>query len=438
MNIRLFFILIIFGIGLSCSDDDENVGIPTLLVTGEDVVKPDSALLLEIAVNVPGLLRQDGIQGEVLNGEGALARTTIQGENSSNGSASFEFTAGSSEDTNSLLRFTATDQAGQMGTLEFEVDITSLDIKQVVVLNEGNFFSANGTLDVVDVKSGEVEPGVYQVSATVQQAVPYLDNIYLVTNAPDRLDVLDNALSLQVSVSEGLDNPVDFAAVGDVGYVSNWGDINTAFTDEPDSYIALVDLTNNTLFDSVTLTARPQGLLAHQDLIYIANEGGASVSVLDPNDLSLAEIPTAAGPSELISDGNGLIWVLCTSGSLMAIDPSSSTVVTEIANLITSGFNEKMAMNGTGEILYFLGGSNDSFTGLTTVYKVDINTEDVTPIIENGFALYGIGVNPESGEIYLGDSNAFQSTGTGFRYDILGNEVDQFATGIGPKSFLFL
>jgi hypothetical protein len=113
------------------------------------------------------------------------------------------------------------------------------------------------------------------------------------------------------------------------------------------------------------------------------------------------------------------------------------SVGTSIIGLTTAGFTEKMAIDGTGNRIYFLGGSNDTFTGLTTVYEVDLTTQQVEPFIENGFALYGIGVNPETNEVYLGDSNAFQSTGTGFRYDGEGNLMDEFATGIGPRGFLF-
>jgi len=392
---------------------------------------------MAITAIVPGLLAMDGLKGEVINGEGSIVRTSLQGENSTNGSATFDFAAGSMENTTSLIRFSAIDQTGQTGINEVEIGITSLEIKQVLVLNEGNFFSGNGTIDVFDIREGTSETAAYQATATVQQAVHYQDNIYLVTNAPDRLDVLNTDLELEQSVDQGLDNPVDFAAIGNLGFISNWGDINTAFTDNPDSFIAIVDLDNNTVIDSVLLSVRPQGLLAYDDKLYIANEGGSTVSVLDPVDLSVVDVAVPPGPSEIVSDGEEMLWVLCTSGNLVEIDPSNLTLGTQIDGLITGGFNEKMAIDGTGNTIYFLGGNNNSFTGLTTVYSVDLNTQQVDAFVENGFALYGIGVNPESSEVYLGDSNAFQSTGTGFRYDADGIKLDEFPTGIGPRGFLF-
>ncbi len=434
---RVYFFLVFLLMVYACSEDDGSVSPPTLTIQGDGNVKPDSIIILEVATTIPGLLEIDGILGEVVEGEGSLLRTSIQGENTSSGSATFEFTAGETENAASLARFIAIDRLGQIGIGEFEIDITSLEITQVLILNEGNFFSANGTIDVFDIKEGTSETSVYQATATVQQAVHYQDLIYLVTNAPDRLDVLNDDLELVQTVDQGLDNPIDFAAIGNLGFVSNWGDINTAFTDNPDSFIAIVDLDNNTVVDSVMLSARPQGLLAYNNKLYIANEGGTTVSVFDPDDLSLTEVAVPTGPSNLVVDGEGMIWVLCTSGNLVEIDPDNMSMVSEIGGLTTGGFNEKLAIDGTGNTIYFLGGTNNSFTGLTTVYSVDLNTQEVNAFIENGFALYGIGVNPESNEVYLGDSNAFQSTGTGFRYDTDGNRLDEFPTGIGPRGFLF-
>jgi len=438
MNLkRVFFFLVFLSIIYACSEDDGSVTTPTLEVEGPEIVKPDSIITLAITANVPGLLASDGITGEIVSGEGNLLRTSLQGENSINGSATFDFTAGSIENTTTLIKISATDQTGQTGVKEVEIGITSLAIKQVLVLNEGNFFSANGTIDVFDIRDGTSETSAYQATATVQQVVHYQDFIYLVTNAPDRLDVLNTDLELEQSVDQGLDNPIDFAAIGNRGFVSNWGDINTAFTDNPDSFIAIVDLDNNTVVDSVMLTVRPQGLLAYDNKLYIANEGGTTVSVLDPDNLSLTEVTVPAGPSDLELDGEGMLWVLCTSGNLVEIDPDDLSLGSEISGLTTGGFNEKMAIDGTGNTIYFLGGTNNSFTGLTTVYSVNLNTQQVVAFIENGFALYGVGVNPESNELYLGDSNAFQSTGTGFRYDAEGNKLDEFPTGIGPQGFLF-
>ena len=310
-------------------------------------------------------------------------------------------------------------------------------VDQVWVLNEGNFLAGNGSIDVFNIADEETVNSVYSAAATIQSAVFFEDAMYLITNAPDRLDILSEDLQEIASITEGLDNPIDFAGIGNQGFISNWGNIATAFSDNPDSYIAVVNLGNNTVVDSVMLDVRPQKLLAFDGKVFIANEGGNSVSVLDPTDLSLEEISLPSGPSDFVLDNQDQIWVLCTSGHLVEIDPQTLTLGSEISGLTTGGFNEKIAIDGTGTVVYFLGGANATFTGQTTVYKVDLSTENVSPFVENGFSLYGIGVNPESNNVYVGDSNAFQSTGTGFRYDENGSLINQFPTGIGPNGFMF-
>ena len=438
MRCSKLFIFILLAIGFACSNNDQETSTPQLEVTSESAVKPDSTLQIEVTVVAPGLLTSDVITGELVSGEGELAKTNFVGGNMGTGNATFDFTAGSTENSRALLRFRAMDLAGQEGSSEIEIEITSLEFKRVLVINEGNFFSANGSLDVFDIASNQIEHGVFPANATIQQVSMHEEMVYLVTNAPDRLDILNDQFESVASVDEGLDNPIDFAAIGNTGYISNWGDINTAFTDNPDSYVAIIDLESYQVTDSILLDDRPENLLVYDDKVYVALEGGSSVAVIDPATLVMDEITVPAGPSNMVVDDLGMIWVLCTSGSLVEIDPSTASTGVSIDGLTTAGYREKLSIDGTGHYLYFLAGGNDSFTGLTKVYKVDLRSQQVDPIIKDGVALYGLGVNPESGHVYLGDSNAFQSTGTAFIYNSGGNKLDEFATGIGPKGFLFM
>ena len=213
---------------------------------------------------------------------------------------------------------------------------------------------------------------------------------------------------------------------------------NTAFGSNPDSYVAIIDLDLNEVIDSVLLEVRPQNIIAHNGQLVIANEGGSSITLLNPVDLSLQEIELSPGPSNMAVDGTGNIWVLCTSGWLFGLDGNSYSIIHDIEGLATAGFNEKMDLDPDTDKLYFLGGNNQDFTGLTTVYEIDLVTEIATPIIQNGFAFYGIGFRSETGELYVGDSNGFQSTGTAFVYDAQGTLQDQFATGVGPSGFYFI
>ncbi len=311
-------------------------------------------------------------------------------------------------------------------------------VDQVLIINEGNFSAANGTIDWYDANTLNHQLSAFEAEATLQKARVFQQQIFLVTNTPAAVEILDLELNPMGVISLGLDNPVDFVSVGSQGFVSDWGNINTAFTDDPDSFIAVVDLQQQLVVDSVMLESRPQGLWVVDEQIFVAEEGGSSITIIDSEDLSSRSLEVAAGPSNFVTDANGRLWVICTSGHLMGIDPQNLSVASDISGLTTGGFNEKLAYDQAANRILFLGGNNDTFTGLTTVYALDLITESVDPFIENGFSLYGIGIDPDGGEVYLGDSNAFQSTGTAIRYDSQGNQLDQFSTGIGPNGFIFL
>lgn len=315
-------------------------------------------------------------------------------------------------------------------------------VSNVLVVNEGNFLSANGSLSDYAIETGAVRQGVHEASATIQKALQNDGLLYLVTNAPDQLQILNASdLSTVATVSEGLLNPVGVAVLGNRAFVSNWGDINTAFGDSPDAFISVVDLRTNMVVDSILLDKRPQGIIAAGDRIYVALEGGSAIAHFNPGDteITLSEIATNPGPSNMIVDMNGNIWVLCTSGNLTEIITADNTVGRNVPSLTTGGFNEKLAYTNIGHVIYFLGGTNDSFSGNTTVYAVELagNAPLAQPFLEDGFSLYGIGVNPEDAHVFVADNNGFQSTGTCLIIDETGAQTDSFATGIGPNGFLF-
>ncbi len=307
------------------------------------------------------------------------------------------------------------------------------------IVNEGNFQAANGSISGYNDETGIATPEVMGADATIQNIRVSGSGLFMVTNAPDRLDVLNSSFNVSISVTEGLDNPIDVAVDGNDAYVTNWGDINTAFGEDPDSYIAIVDLTSGTVVDSILLDVRPQDVMLANNQLFVTHESATFMTVIEVSTLAMTIVDTPFGPSEMVQDSDGHIWVLSTGGSLFEVDPSDQSITNTLSDLVVGGFNEKMAIDNVNDVIYFLGGSNDSFTGLTNVFAVDLSAGALSAevLVSDGFAFYGIGVNEATGDIYVGDSNAFQSTGTGLRYGSDGTLLADFATGIGPSGFLF-
>ncbi|TAH29297.1 MAG: hypothetical protein EAZ06_07215 [Cytophagales bacterium] len=318
----------------------------------------------------------------------------------------------------------------------------------VIVINEGNFNSADGSLSTYRSGDGAVELGIFEringfpLAATIQNvyAEPAQNRVYAVTNAPDKLEIMNYGDFGSVSTIRNrgttinFTNPYAFAAIGNTAYVSNWGTFNNTTFAFENGYISKINLTNNSV-SKITRTQQPQDLKIVNNNLYIANTGGTTVSVLNTNnETSVAEITTPAGADKMVVDKNNKIWVLCTSGNLIRINPVNNTVETTFNNVLVSGYNEKMVLNATKDRLYWL---NASFGQPTKVFAMDITATTIptTPLITRA-NVYGLGVHP-NGDIYVADAANFQGNGRVYVYNNAGIEKSNFGTGRGPNGFIF-
>ncbi len=321
----------------------------------------------------------------------------------------------------------------------------------VIVINEGNFQSADGTISNFNTANSAVTLSVFAstngfpIAATIQQVIEYNGNYYAITNAADKVEVFrKNDFQSVATIRPGFGaaytfaSPFGFAAVGDKGYLGNWGTLNFTTFEWEGSFIAKIDLSNFTIGDKIDLAEQPQHLLAIGNKIYISLVSSNQIAVLNTeNDQFETPIEVADGPDKMVLDRNGKLWVICTSGNLVRIDPATNTVEATISGVQSSGFNEKMVINGVGDALYYL--SSTGFNPSTgAVYQFSItDTQAPTTALITGQNFYGIGIDPDTDEIYVTNSNAFQGNGTVTRYQSDGTAIDTFGAGRGPSGFLF-
>ncbi|WP_185153554.1 YncE family protein [Fulvivirga lutimaris] len=315
----------------------------------------------------------------------------------------------------------------------------------VLVINEGNFLSAEGSITGFNSSTGEVEADLYQstngfaIAATIQQVETFENEFFITCNNPDKLEVI-NSTSLMNSgtISEGLATPYAFAGSGDTGFVTNWGTYNSETYGYDDPFIAVVDLSDLTISSTIPCDYKPQDLLVLGGKLYVSNVNSNSITVMDIATLEVvASIETPAGPDKMELDAAGDIWVICTSGNLVKIDVASNEVVKTIENVPTSGFNEKMVLNSDKSKIYFLSTTYDAdWVATSNVFEISTTASIApsTPIVSSA-SFYGIGVDGEV--LYVGDHNNYQGNGTVFRYTLDGEEIDNFESGINPNGFIF-
>jgi len=306
----------------------------------------------------------------------------------------------------------------------------------VFVVNEGNFSDGNGSLsfwrpdsNIVRNQVYEAENGLTNLGGIIQHARKHQGKLYLVTNASDRI-LVANAFTLKeeaVISNNSLVNPFDFAAIGNQGFVSQWG--ATDFSSFPDGAVKVIDLNTNTISATIEVGERVMGILAFQNNIYAASATGNEVLVINPDTRSITARIPAPSATRIVADVNGKLWVLCSNATMLRINPANNSVEATFNDVPCSFFNEKMVYHNRN--LYFIDGSN-------AVYKmsIDATSAPTEAFITAPFNVYGLGVNPANGDIYVGEAR-FNAIGQVQIYNSNGTSLINFTAGIGPSGFVF-
>ena len=333
--------------------------------------------------------------------------------------------------------------------------LTALDA-DVIVVNEGNFNSADATLSAYNSSTGQVFLSVFAstngfpFAGTLQNVVEYQDKYFAVISNTDKLEVLNKSDFKSVAtIKPGSSAPIkfaspfSFAAVGNKGYISNWGTYNPSTWGYDNPSIVVVDLTNYTITGKIDVTERPQHLLAIGNKIYVSDVTSNTISIINTSTDQIEANKIAVGkngPDKMLLDANNKLWVICRSKNLVRINPATNEVEATIENIESLGFNAKLVTNGEKNKLYYMASKyapDYSYTD-AKIFEIAITATSApaNPII-TGRNFYGLGVHPKTGVIYVADANAFQSNGTIIRYKNDGTEMDSFAAGKGPNGFIF-
>jgi len=314
----------------------------------------------------------------------------------------------------------------------------------VLISNEGPFMDGTGTVSFYDPVNKIIENNIFQtlnnrpLGNIVQSVEVFNGKAFIVVNNAGKVEVVDAGTFESEAVIEGLTSPRFFVGINNSkAYISDWN-----------GEIAIIDLNTYTKTGSITTGASPDQMLIDGNRVWVINSAGwtsdSTVTIIDSQtDNPLQTIVVGDNPVGIVKDADGKIWVLCggisdwmnpannTNGSLVRINPVDFSIETSIV-LEGSDFGPRLAINGTGDKLYF------SFLG--NIYVRDVNSASAMksePLISK--SCYALGIDPLSGEIYLSDPIDFAQPGVVYRYDASGNTIlDSITAGIIPGNFLFL
>ncbi|MFC2124498.1 YncE family protein [Bacteroidota bacterium] len=328
-------------------------------------------------------------------------------------------------------------------------EITNKYQNGVFIVNEGNFSDKDGSVSWYDYDSSKVILKIYEIAndipfaGTLQSMAFYGDKGYLIDNS-GRLEIVDEKTFVALNRLNDFDIPRHITFSGDKAYITDWGPYGADFS-STESYVAVIDLDADTILTKIETDSRPEGILLAGGKLYVANSNSSKLTVISPDTDEIEKtIDVPYGPSQLLLDKDGNIWITCLgefggNSTLIKINSGSDQIETQV-ELTGDKLNGRLAINGGGDQLFMMTErwSADYTYTENAVFKIPINFQGSSiEAVVTGTNFYGLGVDPVNNMLYVADANAFSGNGTVIRFDLNGTEIDDLAVGRGPRDFVF-
>lgn len=346
--------------------------------------------------------------------------------------------------------------------VKFDTSLNNAISRQtgVFVLNEGNFMYDNASLSYYLIDSMQhLNDVFYRTNGTplgdVAQSMVIRDSLgYIVVNNSSKIYVININTFEYVGKITGLTSP---------RYMHFINDNKAYVSDLYAGAIAIVDPAAMQVKGYINVRNPASSFNRHatEQFVQLGNRVFTNCWSYDntilvinaETDQVTDSIQVPLQPNSMVADRYGKLWVLCDGGfegnpagheipALVRIDPD----LMEIEATFTYNLNDQpteLQVNGTGDTLYFLN---------RHLYR-HIVTSDAPPVkvLESSYSksaprtasapvvggFYGLGIDPYSGDIYLGDAIDQVQRGVVYRYNANINVIDTFRTGINPGFFSF-
>lgn len=309
----------------------------------------------------------------------------------------------------------------------------------VLVINEGSFKKADGTIGFFDPTSLEAKQDIYGLKNNgkalgdiVQSMFIDGDLAYISVNNSNTLEVVNSNTFVAEYTLADVKLPRYFTVYKGKGYLTEW----VSFTDP--GRVSVINLTDRKVETTITTDFGAENILEANGNLYVSNNFSNTISVINPSDNKVSTtIEVGSSPGEFVLDIDNKLWVICggdfglDNASLHKINPSTNKV--EMSLELSVSTSSRLVLNKAKNQLLFTSGKN--------IYRVSTQSPAVPQsafiTASDAVQVYGIGVDPQTDIIYVADAKGFQSNGTVFRYKSDGIAIDNFTAGKGPNGFIF-
>jgi DNA-binding beta-propeller fold protein YncE len=314
----------------------------------------------------------------------------------------------------------------------------------VWILNEGLYTSGSASVDFYHKDSSVREENIFQrvnqrpMGDVLQSMLKYQGRYYAVVNNSNKIEVLNEKDFKSVGVIEGLTSPRYILPVSPIkAYVTDlYG--RCVWIVNPASFSISGKIDFNTGGDTSWQNWTEQMIFQNNEIFICAVKEEALITLDVKSDKFTDTIPLLAEPQWMAKDKNGKIWVMSDgsienrSSHLFRVNPVTHRIEKQFTFPNTKIGPLRLKTNADGSELYFI---------YKDVYRMSIDATQLPtqPLISaDGKQLYGLGVDPKNGDIYIGDAIDHVQNGQVYRYKSDGTLIQTILAGNSPLDFLFV
>jgi hypothetical protein len=311
------------------------------------------------------------------------------------------------------------------------------------VLNEGN--ATTGSVTFVSNDLNTVKQDVYvtvnpsdNIGGYAQSIFFDGDKAFIISNGSNKITVVNRyTFKLIAKITTGLSIPRYGVVVNGKAYVTNANTFSYSnpTTGDTDDFVAVINLSNYTVENTIPLGTFGEKITAVNGKIYVANGAfgdGNSMKIISPSTNTVVKTLTFGNSPNSMFEKNGSLYVLCSSyaanSELAKIDLTTDTVSSTI--VMDSALGNAQNLSFDNNKFFF---SIDS-----KIYDEDITATTIatTPLFTSS-AVYLYGMIAKNSRIYVADSPTFTADGKAFIYSSIGTLQKEVAVGLGPNGFYF-
>lgn len=307
----------------------------------------------------------------------------------------------------------------------------------VYVTNEGNYLFGNSSISYYSFSNESVSSDIWQsVNGSqlgdVCQSMRFFNSkAYIVVNNSGKVEVVNANTFTSTATITGFVSPRYFLPVSNSkAYV----------TDLFSNSISIVNLNTNLITGNIPCNGWTEELVLAYGKAYVTNMKSDKVYVINTaTDAMIDSIAVTYGSGSICEDTNGKLWVLCGGDQTLGIYPSLSRI-DPVTDSVEQSFTfpnltdspNHLNINGSLNELYYLANGG--------VYKFPISSSSLpsSPLIaQASYNFYGLGVDPNTGIVYVADAIDYVQNGVILKYQSNGTYLGSFIVGIIPNHFYF-